>query len=150
MPAQRVADILAAAGIPGTPSDELLGAVVRLDAPRVADALAALLAEGFDFFLDLFGTDTGEAVELTYHVRDLAALDDVFLKVVVPYDGEAPSVWRSYPAVLHAEREAAELLGVSFPGHPNPKRLLTTEGCDPFLRKSVPVRTAEEVRLPRE
>jgi NADH:ubiquinone oxidoreductase subunit C len=150
MPAQRVADILAAAGVPSAPSDELLGAVVRLEASRVADALAALLAEGFDFFLDLFGTDTGEAIELTYHVRALAALDDVFLKVVVPYDGEAPSVWRSYPAVLHAEREAAELLGVSFPGHPNPKRLLTTEGCDPFLRKSVPVRTAEEVRLPRE
>ena len=148
MPAQRAADILASAGIECTGSDELLGAVVRLDATRIADALAALDAEGFDLLVDFFGCDTGEAVELTYHVRVLAEMDDAFLKVVVAYDGEAPSVWRVYPAALFPEREAAELFGVSFPGHPNPKRLLTTEGVAPLLRKSVLIRSAEEVRLP--
>jgi NADH:ubiquinone oxidoreductase subunit C len=44
------------------------------------------------------------------------------------------------------ERETAELFGLSLSGHPNPKRLLTTDGVPPLLRKSVPVRTEEEVR----
>jgi NADH:ubiquinone oxidoreductase subunit C len=70
----------------------------------------------------------------------------VYLKCHVPYEGELRSVWEVYPAALYPEREAAELLGFSLLGHPNPKRLLTTDGTPPLLRKSVPVRTAEEVR----
>ena len=37
---------------------------------------------------------------------------------------------------------------MTFPGHPNPKRLLTSEGTGPLLRRSVLIRTAEEVRRP--
>jgi len=37
---------------------------------------------------------------------------------------------------------------MTFTGHPNPKRLLTTDGTEPLLRKSVLIRTAEEVRRP--
>jgi NADH:ubiquinone oxidoreductase subunit C len=148
MPAQRAADTLAAAGIAVTIEEEGLGAVVRLDAAHVVDALGALEPEGFGFLVDLFGTDTGENVEITYHVRAFARMEDLYLKATVDYDGEAPSAWLIFPAALYAEREAAELLGISFAGHPNPKRLLTTEEVGPLLRKSVAVRTAEEVRLP--
>jgi NADH-quinone oxidoreductase subunit C len=148
MPATSPADILALAGIAAETADEALGTVVRLDAARIADALAALQTVGYDFLVDLFGTDTGERVELTYHVRAFATHVDVYLKTLVPYDGEAPSVWRIFPAALYPEREAAELLGVSFPGHPNPKHLLTTDAVGPLLRRSVPIRGAEEVQLP--
>jgi NADH:ubiquinone oxidoreductase subunit C len=148
MPAQRAADILAAAGIAVTIEEEGLGAVVRLDAARVVDALCALEPEGYDFLVDLFGCDIREAIEITYHLRAFARMEDLYLKVTVDYDEEAPSAWRAFPAALYAEREAAELFGISFAGHPNPKRLLTTEEVGPLLRKSVPVRTAEEVRLP--
>jgi len=147
MPASRLADILSKAGVACEPSDEALGAVVRLEAARITDALAALLSDGFGFLVDLFATDTGEAIELTYHVRSLKRLEDAYLKTTVTYDGEAPSVWRVYPAALYAEREAAELFGMAFPGHPNPKRLLTVEGTEPLLRKSIAIREAGEVRL---
>jgi NADH-quinone oxidoreductase subunit C len=150
MPALPPADVLALAGIACRAADEPLGAVVRLDADRVLDALAALQTVGYDFLVDLFGTDTGERIELTYHLRAFAAHEDVYIKVLVDYDGEAPSVWRVHPAALYPEREAAELLGMSFPGHPNPKRLLTTEGLPPMLRKSELVREAGEVQLPYE
>ena len=102
----------------------------------------------YDFLVDLFATDTGERIEVTWHLRAFARYEDLYLKALVDYDGEAPSVWRVYPAALYPEREAAELLGMSFPGHPNPKRLLTTDGTEPLLRKSVLIRTAEEVRRP--
>lgn len=148
MPANSLADAIRAAGVACEPADEVLGSVVRLDAARIALALEAARGAGWDVLVDLFATDTGERVEVTYHLRALATLTDAFVKVLVEYDGELPSVWRVYPASLYAEREAAELLGISFPGHPNPKRLLTTDGVEPLLRKSVLIRSAEEVRLP--
>jgi NADH-quinone oxidoreductase subunit C len=150
MPAHQPADVLAFAGIRCEATDEKLGAVVRLDADRIADALAALQTVGYDFLVDLFGTDTGERIELTYHLRAFATHEDLFLKTLVDYDGEAPSVWRVHPAALYPEREAAELLGLSFPGHPNPKRLLTIEGVGPLLRRSELIREAGEVQLPYE
>jgi NADH:ubiquinone oxidoreductase subunit C len=100
-------------------------------------------------FVDLFALDSGEALELTYHLRSLAGPRESYLRCRVAYDAEAPSVWRVFPAALYAEREIAELFGMSFAGHPNPKRLLTTDeagGC--LLRKSVPIRGADEVALP--
>jgi NADH-quinone oxidoreductase subunit C len=150
MPAHPPADVLALAGIPCSPSEEWLGHVLRLEPERIADALAALQTIGYDFLVDLFGTDTGERIEITYHLRIFATLEDLYVKVLVDYDGEAPSVWRIFPAALYPEREAAEMLGLSFPGHPNPKRLLTTEGLPPMLRKSELVRGAGEVQLPYE
>jgi len=146
MPGRTAVDTLRAAGVSAEHTDEALGAVLRLPCSRIADALSALSAEGYDQLVDLFATDTGERIEVTYHLRALARLEELYVKCLVEYDGEAPSVWRVYPAALYAEREAAELLGMSFPGHPNPKRLLTTDGVEPLLRKSVPIRTAEEVR----
>jgi NADH:ubiquinone oxidoreductase subunit C len=122
----------------------------RCDADRILDALAALQTLGYDFLVDLFGTDTGEKIELTYHLRAFATREDLYLKVLVNYDGQAPSVWCVHPAALYPEREAAELLGMSFPGHPNPKRLLTTDGFPPMLRKTELIREAGEVQLPYE
>jgi NADH:ubiquinone oxidoreductase subunit C len=148
MPATRPADVLHACGIPFEASTEALGEVVRLDSARIADALVALQESGFDFLVDLFATDTGERLEVTWHLRAFEQRSDLYLKALVDYDGSAPSVWETYPAALYPEREAAELLGMTFVGHPNPKRLLTTDGTEPLLRKSVLIRTAEEVRRP--
>lgn len=140
---------LASAGIGEVDIEETgLGLVCRLDAGEMALALGALRDSelGFAMLLDLFGTDTGEDIELTYHLRSLSRDEELYLKSHVAYDGELHSVWNVYPAALLPEREAAELLGFTLAGHPNPKRLLTTEGVAPLLRKSVAIRTAEEVR----
>lgn len=148
--ANITADSLAAAGVTAaTVSAETVGLVVRLEPGCAEPALAVLRADGYEMLVDLFATDTGEALDLTYHLRDLGDLREVFVRVAVAYDGEAPSVWRVFPAALYPEREAAELLGMSFAGHPNPKRLLTSDEVDaPLLRKSVAIRTADEVALP--
>lgn len=148
--AKSAAESLVPAGVPvSSVSEETLGIVVRLASGHLESALAVLRENGLQMLVDLFAFDTGEAIELTYHLRDLDDLRELFVKAVVAYDGEAPSVWRIFPAALYPEREAAELLGMSFAGHPNPKRLLTSDEVDaPLLRKSVAIRTAEEVALP--
>jgi NADH:ubiquinone oxidoreductase subunit C len=136
------------AGIDVELSDETVGTLARIAPADVPAALEAL-RDGelaFAFLVDLFASDTGEALELTYHLRSFTRDEELFVRCAVPYDGDVPSAWRVYPAALYPEREAAELFGMTFPGHPNPKRLLTSdEVTEPLLRKSIEIRTEEEV-----
>lgn len=125
-------------------AEERLGIVVHVGRGSTEEALARLQGAGFESLVDLLGTDTGEHIEITYHLRSYGTGQDVFVKTAVPYGGELASVWQVYPSALMPERETAELVGLSLAGHPNPKRLLTTDGVPPLLRKDVPVRSPEE------
>ena len=134
------------AGISSEISGEGLGVVCRIEPDVILPALTAFRASGYEMLVDLFASDTGEVLEVTYHIRSFSADTELFVRTSVAYDGETSSVWEVYPAALYAEREAAELLGLTFAGHPNPKRLLTSDEVPGYLlRKSVPVRTHEEV-----
>lgn len=147
--ATAVSHILSAAGVSdAVVATETLGVVCRIESASTLRALEALRDCELDFrvLLDFLGTDTGEEIEVTYHLRSLARDEELFVKTVVAYDGELHSVWNIYASALMPERETAELLGLSLIGHPNPKRLLTTDGVEPLLRKSVLIRTVEEVR----
>jgi NADH:ubiquinone oxidoreductase subunit C len=143
-----VKHILDSAGIEHEVEETTLGLIARLAPSDVSRALAVLRDSelGFRMLLDLLGTDTSEDVELTYHLRSFTRDEELYVKVHVPYDGTVESVWNTYPSALLPERETAEMFGLSLAGHPTPKRLFTTEGVEPLLRKSVPIRTAEEVR----
>ena len=145
--AASAGDILRAAGVPRE-TDEVagLGIIVLVEPDDIVAALTALKAEGYDQLVDLFATDRDDVIEVTYHVRVLSEMHDEFLRSEVAYDGVLPSVWQLYPAALYPEREAAELLGLTLVGHPNPRRLLTTEGVPPLLRRDEEPRDAEEVR----
>jgi len=141
--------ILADAGVSAKVEQTTLGLVCHIErADQAPAALAALRDSELDFrmLVDFLGTDAGDDVEITYHLRSLSRDEEIYIKAHVPFDGEISSVWNVFAAALLPERETAELFGLTLSGHPNPKRLLTTEGIEPLLRKSVPVRTAEEVR----
>jgi NADH-quinone oxidoreductase subunit C len=142
--------ILSAAGLRGTEIDDarVPGVVVRISEGDCLKALTALKRsdDGFDFLVDLFGIDTGDAVDVVYHLRSLSRDEDLFVKVDLDYGSELMSVWELYEAALMPERECAEMFGLTLRGHPNPKHLLLTEGSRPFLLKSEQIRTAEEVR----
>jgi len=127
-------------------TEELLGVVARVSLADVAGALEALKAAGYETLIDFDGIDTGELIELTYRLRSYSLDLEVFVKATVAYGGTIESMWYEYPSALMPERETAELLGVHLAGHPNPKRLLTTDGVAPLLRKDVAIRTVEEVR----
>ena len=125
-----------------------LGVVCRVEPTAVRDALVALRdsEHRFDFLVDLLGVDTGEAVDTVYHLRSFLRDEELYVKALHDYDGVLASVWDIHPATLMPERELCELFGLKLSGHPNPKRLLTTDGCPPYLRKEVAIRTPEEVR----
>jgi len=127
---------------------ESLGAVCRVSAADARKALVALRDSDISlgFLVDYFGIDTGEAVDIVYHLRSFARDEELFVKAAHDYGSVLTSVWDIFPAALMPERETAELFGLTLAGHPNPKRLLTTDGCPAYLLKSLEVRGADEVR----
>jgi NADH:ubiquinone oxidoreductase subunit C len=144
-----IGSALAGAGVTSAEVEKTsLGVTVRARATELAALLPALRdsSSEFTFMVDLFGVDTGEGVELVYHLRSFSRDEDIFVRMAVDYDGSFASVWEIYPAALMPEREIAEMFGLSLQGHPNPKRLLTTDGMDPMLLKRVEIRGPEEVR----
>jgi len=125
-----------------------LGVVCRV-APADSRSTLRAFKEGdlaFGFLVDLFGVDTGEAVDVVYHLRSFSRDEDVYVKVEHEYGANLESMWDIYPAGLMPERELAEMFGLTLSGHPNPRRLLTTDGCPPFLLKGSEIRAEDEVR----
>jgi NADH:ubiquinone oxidoreductase subunit C len=123
-----------------------LGVVVRTGPDAALEVLTALRDAGYTYLLSCFGIDTGEGVEAVYHVRSLSRDGDVRVRVSLPYGGTVRSAFHVYPGVLYPERELAEMFGLVLEGHPNPKRLLTTEDVpQPLLLKSSEVRHDADV-----
>ncbi len=99
--------------------------VPREDITKVADFIFA--KQGARFIV-ASGVDTPEAIEILYHF----AFDKLnkILTVKVPVPKERCEIESIAPIIAGAnwiEREIAELLGVNFLNHPNPKRLLLAE-----------------------
>lgn len=145
-----LARTLSAVGLKGIEIDDVasLGVVVRATPSNVHTMLRALKEseDGFESLVDLFGIDTGDAVDVVYHLRSFGRDEDLYVKVDMDYGSDLKSVWEIFPAALMPERECAEMFGLTLSGHPNPKHLLLTKGSKPLLLKEHPIRTAEEVR----
>ena len=84
----------------------------------------------FDFLNTLVGTDYIDYIEVVYILESLQHHHRLFLKARA-YDRDNPvlpsvvSLWRGAD---FQEREVFDLLGITFSGHPNMKRILMWEG----------------------
>jgi NADH-quinone oxidoreductase subunit C len=144
-------------------------AVLDLDLPTLevspADwpAVARFLRDDpecrFDLFLDLAGVDNAKRrgrpsrFEAVFHLLSLPRDEHVRVKVILP-DGASPSlptVSEVWPAANWFEREAFDLFGIVFSGHPDLRRILTDYGFvgHPF-RKDFPLIGNVEVRYDAE
>jgi Ni,Fe-hydrogenase III large subunit/Ni,Fe-hydrogenase III component G len=72
------------------------------------------------------GVDLGETIELMYHIRTCNTI--VTIGVDMPKENaKIESITDLIPGANFHEREVSDLLGVTFKGHPNPKRLILPE-----------------------
>lgn len=143
-------NVFSAAGIAEVEIEDVpkLGLVCRVERARVHDALQALRDSdhAFTFMVDLFGVDTEHGIDVVYHLRSLSRDEDVRVKAAHGYGDDLASVWDLFPVAAYAERECAEMFGMTLSGNPNPKHLLLTDESEPLLLKSVQIRGPEEVR----
>lgn len=99
---------------------------------------------GFNYLVDLSGVDhfgTDPRFEVVYELYNMDKGEWLRLKVLVSEDSlELPSVSAVWPTADWHEREAFDMFGLRFSGHPNLQRILMWEGY-PFhpLRKDFPL-----------
>jgi NADH-quinone oxidoreductase subunit C len=111
--------------------------------------LASAARAGFTYLDVLAAIDRGEAVELVVHLVDVASGDQRLLTTLVPTPQPSiDSVVDVFPGANWHEREAAELLGVRFVGHPDPRPLISRGEGAPLLLKATPLPARVETPWP--
>jgi NADH-quinone oxidoreductase subunit C len=102
----------------------------------------------FEILADLAGVDTGTEMWVVYHLWSPRTPD--WLRVIVPElsrdDPRVPSVTFIWKGAEWPEREAYDMFGIIFEGHPNLKRMLLPDDWDEGfpLRKDYPLRGWKE------
>ncbi|MDB5505672.1 MAG: NADH-quinone oxidoreductase subunit [Devosia sp.] len=104
----------------------------------------------FISIVDLCGADypsRDERFEVVYHLLSPTKNLRIRLKVRTDEASTVPSITSVFPGADWYEREAYDLFGILFSGHPDLRRLLTDYGFDGHpLRKDFPVTGFVEVR----
>lgn len=137
---QQVAD-----AVPGAEIEESYGQLqVRVPAERFADAAESARRAGFAMFVDLCAVDYLHRSPRFEVVTVLLSLEPaVRLRLVTAVDGvepTVPSLTSVYPGANFYEREAYDLFGVRFDGHPDLTRILLPDDWEGHpLRKDTPV-----------
>jgi NADH-quinone oxidoreductase subunit C len=106
--------------------------------------------EGFTSFVDVCGADypeRKERFEVVYHLLSMSHNTRVRIKASTDADTPVASAFGLWPAADWFEREAFDMYGILFSGHPDLRRILTDYGFNGYpLRKDFPLTGYSEVR----
>jgi len=104
----------------------------------------------FEILIDICGVDwpaRPERFDVVYHLLSPRLNQRIRLKVRTNETAPVPSVVDVFPAANWYEREAYDMYGILFSGHPDLRRLLTDYGFQGYpLRKDFPLTGYVEVR----
>jgi NADH-quinone oxidoreductase subunit C len=114
------------------------------------DVLAQYRDRGFAYLDYLAGIDRLEEIEVVAHVVAVEGFAHELVGTRVPAGApRLASVTPVFPAAGWHERETAEMLGIEFVGHPDPRPLLLrAPGSTPPLRKATPLTDRVETPWP--
>ena len=115
--------------------------VRREEIAKVAQSLKD--DHGFGYMVDVAGADypdREERFEVVYHTYNVSENKRVRLKVSTDESTPVPTVSTVWVGANWPEREAYDMYGIRFEGHPDMTRILLWEGFNGFpLRKEFPV-----------
>ncbi len=88
----------------------------------------AAKASGFDVFSDLFAIDhftDAPRFEVVLNLVSMRPLERIVVSTRVPYDDPVvPTLTNVFQGANFYEREAFDMMGIDFPGHPDLTRIL--------------------------
>lgn len=120
------------------PGDQLL---------KLVDFLKKDKTLSFEYLTDITGVDylkmeREPRFDVVYHLHSFKNEQFLRIKVGVPEENlDVPSLSQRWKAALWFEREAFEMFGFNFVGHPDLRRLLLPDVFDGFpMRKDYPLR----------
>jgi NADH-quinone oxidoreductase subunit C len=130
---------------------------LTVEAAAIVDVLAFLKTDPqcqFVSFIDICGADYPQRekrFDVVYHLLSPRQNKRIRVKVETDEDTTVPSATGVYPGADWFEREAYDLYGILFSGHPDLRRLLTDYGFEGHpLRKDFPLTGFVEVRYDDE
>lgn len=132
--------------------------ILKVKAPYIIEVLTS--AKNFpdvpcDFLHDLGGLDSKDHLEVVYQLSSLRGSQRLRVKAIVdrenPVIDSATRIWRG---ANFLEREAYDMFGILFKGHPNLKRIYLWDDFEGFpLRKDYvtePIEIRNIVRIQSE
>jgi NADH-quinone oxidoreductase subunit C len=130
---------------------------LKTDAARILDLLTFLRDDvqcGFVSFIDICGVDwpaRAERFDVVYHLLSPRQNQRIRIKIATREDVPVPSACPVYSGADWFEREAYDMYGILFTGHPDLRRILTDYGFEGHpLRKDFPTTGFVEVRYDDE
>lgn len=101
---------------------------IYLEAEKVAEIVQFLKDDeglAFDSLMNLSGVDFEDRIEVVYHLHSIRMRHKIAVKVRLNRESPvAPTVSKVHPVAAFHEREAFDLLGIEFTGHPDLRRIL--------------------------
>lgn len=111
---------------------------VRVDPKKILDVIEYLFFKYKCKLCTASGMEMREGIEIIYHLAREDKNTLINVKTLVPFpDLEIDSVGKKIPAFRWIEREMNEMLGVTFVGHPDMRRLIL---ADSFPKGKYPLR----------
>ena len=130
---------------------------LKTDGARIIALLTFLRDDvqcGFVNLVDICGVDwpaRAERFDVVYHLLSPRQNQRIRVKVATGEDQPVPSACAVYPGADWFEREAYDMYGILFTGHPDLRRILTDYGFEGHpLRKDFPTTGFVEVRYDDE
>ena len=126
--------------------------------PEQADGICRMAKEDprlrFDFLSCLSVVEYDDVFQTVYHLYSTSLGHGAVFKAIAPWDNPVfASVSRVWAAAEWFEREGAELFGVVYTGHPDPRPLLLWEGFEGFPgRKEYPfaeIQIPDDIEVPQ-
>jgi NADH-quinone oxidoreductase subunit C len=128
-----------------TKSEGVIDPYIKLSPTAVAEAAHFLRDEpdlAFDTLMCLSGVDyTKGVLGVVYHLSSISKRHKITLKTEVPADSpQLPTVSSVWPGADWHEREAFDMFGIVFTGHPDLRRILLPDDYPGYpLRKDFKV-----------
>jgi NADH-quinone oxidoreductase subunit C len=132
-------------------------ASVTVARDRIVEVLTKLRDDPscqFEVLIDICGVDypvREQRFDVVYHLLSPRLNQRIRIKIMTDETTPVPSVNDVFPAANWYEREAYDMYGIRFTGHPDLRRLLTDYGFQGYpLRKDFPLTGYVEVRYDDE
>ena len=124
-------------------------ATVTVPADRLLEVMKTLRDDmGFELLVDIGGIhypNREKCFEVAYVVRNVKEPARFRVKVRVAENEDVPSMTPLWPGANWHEREAYDMLGIRFAGHPDLTRIFLPDDFPDFpLRKEFPLRGRDE------